>query len=335
MARKPTARRVLALFGLGLVAGVAAASWFLSQLVPMPAGEAFYVRYENDPRLDETLADLERRGVVRNAWAAGMWARMRRVPQPMHEGTYLFRPGMNLGQVYRASQRPVTQLVRIPEGWWAARIAERLEEYGVTQADEYQELVREVDRFRGEVDFPLPERSLEGYLFPDTYDLPPLLGAEGVIRRQLRAFEQKVIPHVPEGVDLHRSVIIASMIELEAAVDHERARIAGVIENRLRIGMRLQIDATVNYAIQEWKPFRPGEIARIESPYSTYKNAGLPPGPIGSPSLRSLKAAWSPEQHEYLYYVARPDRTHFFSETYDQHLSAIRRARAEFREAGR
>jgi UPF0755 protein len=134
---------------------------------------------------------------------------------------------------------------------------------------------------------------------------------------------------LPEDADLQRVLTVASMVELEAARDDERARIAGVIENRLRRGMRLEIDATVLYAEQNWRELGPGQVRKTDSPYNTYRRGGLPPGPIGSPSLKSIQAALRPERHGYLFYVARPDRSHYFAATYPDHLANIRRARAE------
>jgi UPF0755 protein len=214
-------------------------------------------------------------------------------------------------------------------------VAPRLEEKGVCTAKEYIAAAHNPGLFRDDVSFPLPEGSLEGYLYPDTYDLPPLLGAEAVVRRQLQAFEEKVWAEIQalaptSPPDLHTLLIKASLVELEAGVDEDRPRIAGVIENRLAANQRLQIDATALYAIQQWKVLQPGEIATIESPYNTYKVDGLPPGPIGSPAWRSIKAVLQPEVHSFFYYVARPDLTHYFGATYDDHLRNIKRARAEF-----
>ena len=117
-------------------------------------------------------------------------------------------------------------------------------------------------------------------------------------------------------------------IEAEVAQDRERPVVAGLIENRTRIGMLLQIDATVLYALQEWKELGPGVVKTVESPYNTYIHAGLPPGPIGSPGFKSIEAALKPKANPYLYYVALPDRTHMFSADYAGHLANIRKRKA-------
>lgn len=304
------------------------------QTAPLAPGKETYVRFSRATSLTAALRELEGMGVVRDAQVAALMARLQRQPGRVKDGTYKVRPGMSLDAVFASLRSPVRQMVRIPEGWWIRRVAERLEKEGVCSAEEYVTLAMDGSQFQGEVEFPLPEGSLEGYLFPDTYDLPPMLGAREVIVRQLRAFEDKAWPAI-EGARNPRSVIIkASIIELEAGVDAERPKIAGVIENRLRKGMTLDMDATVLYAMQDWKELGRGVVRTVQSPYNTYLNRGLPPGPIGSPSVASLKAAMDPDSHGYLFYVARPNRTHYFSTTYDQHRAFINKARAEFRQGG-
>jgi UPF0755 protein len=168
-------------------------------------------------------------------------------------------------------------------------------------------------------------------LFPDTYDFPPMMGARAVIERQLRTFEQRTEGKLDQRSDLARVVNIAAMVELEAKLDRERPVIAGVIENRLRKPMRLQIDATVLYALGEWKVLPPGVVNTIQHPYNTYLNDGLPPGPIGSPGLASILAAANPQETNALYYMAMPDGSHLFTSSYSQHLVNIRVARAAAR----
>lgn len=305
---------------------------FQGRLAPVSAAEPFYIRFAESTSLNVAIDQLAERGAVRDARALRFHARLRRDRQPVAVGTYQVRPGMTADEILKALREPVQQMVRIPEGWWIKRVGDRLERNGVLESAEYQRLAAEPERFQEFVSFQLPPDSLEGYLFPDTYDLPPLLGAEEVIKRQLRAFEEKVIPIVPEGTDLSRVLNIAAMVELEAALDEERPIIAEVIENRLDIGMRLQIDATVLYALQEWKELGPGVVNTVDSPYNTYRIAGLPPGPIGSPGLASIRAALEPAEHDYLYYVARPDRTHMFARTYAQHLANINTRRRLLRQ---
>lgn len=295
------------------------------RLSPLEDGPETMVRFDRPVRLEQALAQLQQRGIVRDAWATMVVARFQRQEATVRDGTYRLRPGMSSDQVFRALRRPIRQMVRLPEGWWIRRTAKRLEEKGVCRADEYIAAASDAARFREQLPPGAPQTgSLEGFLFPDTYDLPPLLGADAVVERQLAAFRLKVSPRISDPGKVRRAIIIASMVELEAKLDPERPIIAGVIENRLRIRMPLQIDATVLYALQEWKELPPGVVNTIESPYNTYRIVGLPPGPIGSPSAASVAAALAPARHNYLYYVALPDGRHLFAETYAQHIANIR-----------
>lgn len=325
-------RRIWRWTGFCLVAAVfllgAGAVWFWLALQPTPIRAPFYYRVTGATPRKAVLADLENRGVVRRAWAADLWAAYRRSPPRIAAGTYRVRPGESVDEVLRSLASPIRQLVRIPEGRWIAQVAQVLEAKEVCSAQEYVRAAANPAAFQRYVSFPLPKSgTLEGYLFPDTYDLPPLLGAEETIIRQLRTFEQRVVPHLTSKTDLRKTLIIASMIELETALHRERPVVAGVIANRLARGQRLEIDATVLYALGTWRELGRGEVRRVKSPYNTYLHGGLPPGPIGSPGLASILAALHPAHHRYFYYVAMPDRSHRFAETYPDHLVNIRIAR--------
>jgi len=322
----------LALVGMVAGGGAGLAWWLNRELAPMPAGNETVIRI--DPTAPRTVVykDLARRSVIRNVAAFELMARLQRQPETVREGSYRVRSGMTADEIFQTLQKPIRQNVRIPEGWWIRRVAKRLESQGVCSAADYIAAAGDAARFADVTKLPIPRTgSLEGFLFPDTYDLPPKMGAEAVIRRQLRAFRQRVGPILQPETDLRRILTIASMVELEAARNAERPRIAGVIENRMRERMTLDIDATVLYALQEWKVLGPGVVRTVDSPYNTYLRRGLPPGPIGSPGLASIQAAIAPESHPYFFYVARPDRSHFFTANYPAHRAAIRRARAEFR----
>lgn len=301
--------------------------WLNANLRPTDPGKPFYVRWE-DISYREALSQLEEKGVIRSTKAILLDIKLNKRPTDLKAGSYQFHPGMTKEEIYKEMSKPLVQMVRIPEGRWIAWVGEILEENSVCTKEEYIAAAKNPAQFQDLVSFPLPKDSLEGYLYPDTYDLPPLLGAEDVIKRQLQAFEKKVIPAVGTK-NLLTKLTVASMVELEAGVDRERAKIAAVIYNRLEIDMPLQIDATVNYARQEWGVLPPNFVRTVKSPYNTYLHKGLPPGPIGSPSIASIKAAFHPDKHNYLYYMAKSDRTHYFAETYQQHLANIRKARSE------
>ena len=211
-------------------------------------------------------------------------------------------------------------------------IAKRCEELGLVNADDFLKELKK-GKFNYEFIKNIPdnestEYKLQGYLFPNTYMFSMDADAHKIIDTLLGEFEKqysKVKDMLPKGMDMNEVIVRASLIEREAKVDRERKTISGVIQNRLDIGMRLQIDASVVYAISDGLY----DVERVlykdleaDSPYNTYKNAGLPVGAICSPGLESIKAAMQPQKHDYLYYHTDTDKndgSHIFSETFSQH----------------
>lgn len=325
-------RLLLLLAVLLLLAAGAYFLWVRSLVVSGVVLEGGYVRFERPTGVRAALARLESEGKLRRANLVWLyWRLVGGPPGGMLQGTYLLRAGGGERQLRADLERAVRQMVRMPEGWWIARAAPRLERSGVCEAADYVRLAKVPSAFRQFLPAGLRVASLEGLLWPDTYDFPPLLGARKVIERQLQTFSEKALPVLRKAPDPLSALIVASMVEAEVAAERERPIVAGVIYNRLRKGMPLQIDATVLYSLQQWKQLKPGEAATVNSPYNTYRRKGLPPGPIGSPGLASIRAAVNPARHAYLYYVALPNGTHLFSSTYAGHLANIRARRAAMR----
>jgi UPF0755 protein len=243
-------------------------------------------------------------------------------------GSYSFGSAMNSEEILRQLRKPIFLLLRLPETNWAKRTAHLLQNYEIVDADEYMDLVKNPKEFAADVSFPLPKDSLEGYLYPKRYQLPPLYGAKRVIEEQLKEFERTVWNGPDRPKDMKRVLTLASLVQLEAGRDEDRAMIAGVIENRLKKKMPLQIDSTILYALQKWRRLTFKDYHSVISPYNTYTNRGLPPGPICSPDEKDIEAAMHPAKHKYLYYVALPTGKSIFAETYKAHLKniAIRKA---------
>jgi UPF0755 protein len=317
------------------LACLAAGGWFWvkAELEPMPSGPSYLKRYPRKEPFDKALQDLFDKGVIRDITVMKLYARWKHEAAAVPEGTYEFKPGMTPDAVFKALHSKIVQMVRIPETNFSYRTANLLEEHNVAEARDYKLLIKTPEAFKGEVSFPLPGQSLEGYLFPDTYDLPPLLGAHDTILRQLNAFETKVYPLLKGVKDINRVLTIASMVEMEAARDKDRPLIAGVIVNRLNRGMDLQIDATILYALQQWRRLTFADYRNTISAYNTYLHNGLPPGPICSPSVKSVEAALHPASNDYLYYVALPTHYHVFAHTYAEHLANIAKIRAQTKKA--
>jgi len=317
-----------------LLMGGGAGGWFYLQVRPISrAFQPQLVRLKQPMDADALAQRLHQRKLIRNPRLLAWLLRWRGKPT-VAAGDYEFSPNQSLLEIadILAHERFTRNWVTIPEGWTLARIAERLHERGVADKDEFLALCRQPQRFK-DIGMPLPDSlHLEGYLFPSTYRLPPGTGAEQAIRTMLEATRRYVyLPHKQKmeerGLNLHELLTIASMVEKEVLHDDERPRVASVIYNRLRINMPLQIDATVLYGMGLWKERVLYKDLRHESPYNTYLRRGLPPGPIASPGLASIRAALEPEQTEYLFYVAHANGYHRFSRTYAEHLQAIREIR--------
>ncbi len=328
MAKKTAAKVALGVTVLGVLVG----GWMYTQTKPMEKGDPYVVRWLEDRPLGDVLADLETKKVVRNAGVAGLVSKFIGVPGKVVAGSYRFTPGQTLKSVLSTLKNPLVQMLRLPDTNWAARTANILEKNEVCKADEYMALVQNPKEFQGLVNFPLPETSLEGYLYPDTYELPPLLGAKAVIQRQLIQFENKIWKAFGQPSDLNRLVILGSLVQLEAGTDPDRFTISGVIENRIRRGTYLQIDAGIIYALQKYRRLTFKDYREVKSPYNLYLNKGLPPGPICSPNAINFDAAMKPEKHDYMFYVALPDHSSLFAKTYEEHKKNIIKRKAAIAE---
>ncbi len=330
MAKKAT------IIGLGfftILLGSAGAGlgWINSNLTPSPLLEPKYINLEGPIGRKAVISRLKKEGVIKNYDAFELYAQWKRTPSQYRGGIFLFKPGMTPDQILANLNSPLSQMVRLPEGRWIKWMGKILEEKGVCKQSDYVAVASQPDKFRKQFTWlPAQAKTLEGFLYPDTYNLPPTLGAERTIMMQLTNFERRMEPEKLTTEQLWRAVTVGSMVELEAQLDVERPVVAGVIANRIKKGMRLEIDATVLYALQEWKVLGPGVVRTVVSPFNTYLNNGLPPGPIGSPGMASMKAALAPKDHPYLFYVAKGDRSgeHIFATTYADHLRNIRVARA-------
>ena len=210
------------------------------------------------------------------------------------------------------------------EGWRSEEIAELLAEKGITDARAFLDIVREKD--------------LEGYLFPSTYLFAENTPAQKVVDEMLLQYRKNIAPlfrQYPTNLTEKQVLTVASIVEREAVVHDERPKIAAVYLNRFRIGKRLEADPTVQYALgfnlkenRYWKKGLTYKDLKINSPYNTYRNAGLPPGPICNPSRESVLGVLQPEQNfDALYFVADNTGRHVFSKTFDEHRRNIRRIR--------
>ncbi len=278
-------------------------------------------------------------GIIRDAGKFRFLAKVTGLDRKLRAGTYRFPQGESPLRVLEALATGATvgdKLV-IPEGSTMAAIAKIVK----------QEVGVEEDSFLAIAGDPAVCRklgvwadNLEGYLYPDSYELAYGLEAEQVVGIMVERFfevfgEEERRRGELLGFTTHQIVTLASMVEREARIDEERPLIAAVYHNRLRKGRLLQCDATVLYALSDHKKRLLYRDLKVESPYNTYLHKGLPPGPICSPGKSSILAVLHPADVEYLYYVAKGDGSHIFSRTQQEHQRAKRVAKRYQRSRGR
>jgi UPF0755 protein len=263
-------------------------------------------------------------------------ARIRGVDRSVHSGVYEFPAGTSewavLGMLAKGKKAALR--FTVPEGLTIQDVGKLAADRLGIPEDSFVRAARDGKAASAILGMPVP--SFEGFLRPETYILPADINARELVRIMAEGFKSEwkaAWDARLDSLDMSRLelVTLASIVEGEARADEERETIAGVYRNRLRIGMALQADPTVQYAISLKRGRRKSRLFekdyQFKSPYNTYLNPGLPPGPVNSPSRRSLEAALYPADVQFLYFVARPDGRHVFSRTYREHLRAIRQIR--------
>jgi UPF0755 protein len=240
-------------------------------------------------------------------------------------GQYQIKTHSNLMDVYNTfiNEKSLAMYFTVPEGKNMYEIGKMLEERQVTSYEEFITLAKKPEFVKS---LGIKGLSVEGYLYPETYDFAPNLPADQVIKTMVKEFRKKIM-----SVDISKSkmsleeiVTLASMVEKETGDKSERPIIAGVFLNRLKIKMRLQSDPTTIYGMYETYD---GNISRKDlltpSDYNTYTVKALPIGPIANPGIASINAVLNPAVHKYLYFVSQNEGRHFFSENYGQHQEAV------------
>ena len=270
-------------------------------------------------------------GVIRNEWQF-LAARALDRRSVLQAGEYRFDRPLSPWDVFHKIARGDVFYyeLRIPEGSNMFDIAAAVEKLGFIKQDAFLDVARNPAMIS---DLAPEAPTLEGYLFPSTYRLVRSTTAPQIAREMTTQFRKAWEQAGGSNIDVNRLVTLASLVEKETAVPAERADVASVYTNRLKIGMKLDCDPTTIYAAMLEGRYR-GTIYRSDldspNPYNTYRNAGLPPGPIANPGMASLRAALKPTATSYLYFVAKPDGSgrHVFSETLEQHNAAVQAYRS-------
>ena len=302
-----------------------------------PDAEAIFLDIEPGEGAGQIAEKLEAAGVIESARVFRVLAAFMGVGDELAAGRYEFQPGITaVVAVQRISQGITTsRSVTIREGLRSEEIGELLEREGIVSAAAFREALTETYAASFLAELPAGA-SLEGFLFPASYHFPLETTAHEVVQRLLTAFDaryqERIAPLLAgSGRSLSDAVNLAAIVEREAQVPSERPTIASVFANRLSIGMGLQADPTVQYAVTEdpssveqygyWKLELTTADLAIDSPYNTYQYTGLPPTAIANPGLDSLLAAAAPADTGYFYFVACGDGSgsHAFAETLEEH----------------
>lgn len=334
----------LSLLGLMLLVAGGVLFYIWNNLQPTKSGEVKQITINPGMSANAVADMLEQNGIIKNGFVFSYYLKLKDEGTRFQAGMYELSPGMENDAIIaklNAGDTVAEETIRftIPEGFTLLQIAEKLSSEGIVDKAKFLELA-EKDQAWGDAEAvrDIPEEAdlhkrLEGYLFPETYEMKKESTEEDIMIRMLTETDRK-LGGLPDdwqtvlessGKTLHDILTIASLVEREVVVDEERAIVAGVIYNRLAYPMRLQIDATVQYALDAPKQRLSLADLEIDSPYNTYKIDGLPPGPIASPSLASIQAALYPADTDYLFYVTKKDgsQTHLFAKTFEEHQRNI------------
>lgn len=344
---KSAIRTVLIVILVLLVIGGGGVWYIWNGMQPVkPAGKAVTFTIEKGMGSAEIADLLQKNGIIRNSLLFKGYLKWTKEGAKFKAGTYEAKPGdpydelitrLNAGDVVKAETITFT----IPEGYTAKQVAGKLADASHQNAAVFLELMNSGSGLKDVDVLGIPQEKtlrhrLEGYMFPETYELPKDSTPQQMVEAMLAQLEKRLdtIPNWREklkerGLNLHQLLTVASLVEREVVVDKERPLVAGVIYNRLKKGQKLEIDATVQYLLDQQKERLLFKDLEIDSPYNTYKNAGLPPGPICNPGLPSIQAALAPEASDYYYYVTKKDgsKEHLFAKTYKEHLANIKKSK--------
>ena len=316
-----------------VVAVLAAGAAFLITPTATLTNQALVVDIAPQAGVTEIADRLAETGAVRSAWAFIAVSVVQGDVRRLKPGEYEFPKGSSTLTVARmvGSGRVRQHPVLHPEGATISELARALETARLARAEDVLRVARDKAFLAGQgIDAP----SLEGYVFPDTYQFVRGMRVEDILGRMVQRLRTKLTPDViarvkGRGWTVHQMLTLASIIEREAAVPEEQKLIAAVFWNRLQIDMPLQADPTVQYAVGKERRGLTRADLQTDHPYNTYRRSGLPPGPIASPGLGAIEAALDPAPVKYLYFVAvsADGRRHHFSTTVEEHNAAVARYR--------
>jgi UPF0755 protein len=315
------------LFVLPALIGILLIGWYITNIGPVSQSKnlTIFVIPKGQPTRT-ILKRLQAEGIIRSAPAAEIYLFLTKQRGLFQAGSFKLNPTMPIPEVASVLKTGTLDVwITIPEGWRAEQIADELKKQGLLEnstPDELNQLFRQS----------------EGQLFPDTYLFAKDSSAEQIIEKMTDNFDAKTSSLTNKSINpLTHELILASLVEREAKHDADRPLVASVLKNRLKIGMALQVDATLQYVRAtltnnqqpitnnqfNWWPQIISADKSINSAYNTYKYPGLPPGPIANPGIEAIEAVLNPAKTDYLYYVSEPDGTTHYARTLEEHNTNI------------
>jgi UPF0755 protein len=333
--KKVIALVVFILFIFATGSGIGAYFYIQEQLKPVESsGKDVKVIIPQGSSAEKIGYILEDSELIRNAQLFKWYVRFRNNGNDFKAGTYMVQTGSSIDEMITMLRNG--EVVRdtikftIPEGWNIVQIADRLAANGIVDRELFLKEVNE-GQFNYEWLKDIPQREdvsyrLEGFLFPETYEVEKDSTEHEIINKMLAQFDKEWKPEWREqlkdrGISTYNAVILASIVEREVVVDKERPIVSGIFYNRINDGWPLQSCATVQFVLGKQRDRITYEDLEVESPYNTYINEGLPPGPIASPGRASLKAVVYPEKTDYFFFVTKKDgsQQHLFAKTFAEH----------------
>lgn len=320
----------LATLAAGAVFLLAALGWIALLDTPAPRTGAAEVRVEKGMTAGEIAHLLKRQGVIRSAFLFRVVSRVKGYDGRMWAGLYTIPAGLRTSEIARlltvTVPKPIDIKVTVIEGLTIAEIASLLELKAKVDSAAFTSFAMSgaVAESMG-----IDNKTLEGYLYPDTYFIAEGAKAFDVIRRMTGRFREVFNDSLAAragklGFSLNDVLTLASLIETEAVSDEERPIISSVFHHRLKAGLPLQANPSVQYALGVKRRVYNGDLD-VDSPYNTYLHRGLPPGPIANPGMKSILAALYPADTKYLYFVSNGSGGHVFSRTLSEHNTAVAR----------
>lgn len=303
-------KRIILILVFSLIGFIIGLTAYLFQTVNRPINpnskENIVFKVNPHTPTESIASSLKDKSIISSPVAFRLYVAIFRIN--LKTGQYELSPSMSISEITEilSSGKVKTTKITLIEGWTIEQMGEKLEYKKIISKEDF------IEKATGQ----------EGYLFPDTYIFPIGITSQEIINIMKENFHQRT-----EGLNVTPDVVIlASIVEREAKADEDRPLMAGVYANRLKNDMLLQADPTVQYAKGSWASITQDDYKNVISPYNTYLNKGLPPGPICSPGLKSLQAATNPAKHDYLYFYTPKSGSTLYAKTFEEHKANIRKS---------